>query len=85
MIVTAADADFDGSAAEVALTVTAAGLGTEFGRFVEPGVLIVPTVDVAPAIPFTFQITDVFERVLHGRRELPASASRGQLRSSARS
>jgi hypothetical protein len=31
VIVTAADADFDVSAADVALTVTVAGLGTLFG------------------------------------------------------
>jgi hypothetical protein len=31
VIVTAADADFDGSASDVALTVTAAGFGIELG------------------------------------------------------
>jgi hypothetical protein len=60
-MVTAALADFVGSAAEVALTVTTEGLGTDEGARYRPDELIVPTVELPPAIPFTFQATVLFD------------------------
>jgi hypothetical protein len=57
--VTDAVAVFVGSAADVALTVTVAGDGTEFGA-VRSDWLTVPTVPLPPTMPFTFQVADVF-------------------------
>lgn len=56
---TAADADFAGSATLTAVTVTVAGLGTDEGALYSPLVLIVPVDVLPPATPFTFQVTCV--------------------------
>src|SRR5262245_32010524 len=58
--VTVAVAVFVGSPTDVALTVTTAGFGTEFGALYDPDAEIVPTVELPPTIPFTFQVTAVF-------------------------
>src|SRR5262245_48261912 len=58
--VTAAVAVFGGSATDVALTVTTAGFGTEFGALYDPDAEMVPTVEFPPTIPLTFQVTAVF-------------------------
>jgi hypothetical protein len=61
-MVTDASARLVWSAAAVALTVTtAAGFGTALGARNTPDTLIVPTAELPPVMPFTFQITDVFE------------------------
>jgi len=41
--------------------VTTAGFGTTLGARKNPDALIVPTDELPPVMPFTFQITDVFE------------------------
>ena len=46
--------------ADVAVTVTVAGDGTEFGALYAPDWLTVPTVPLPPTMPFTFQVADVF-------------------------
>src|SRR5262249_33862988 len=58
--VTVALAVLLGSATDVALTVTVAGFGTELGARYTPDALIVPTVALPPAMPFTFHVTAVF-------------------------
>jgi hypothetical protein len=57
--VTAALADFVGSATLVAVTGTVAGAGTAPGALYKPLALIVPTVEFPPRTPFTRQVTAV--------------------------
>ena len=45
----------------VAATVTEAGFGRSWGAVYSPPVVIVPTVELPPATPFTAQVTVVFE------------------------
>ena len=59
-MVTGAVADLVGSAAATALTLTTAGLGTDAGARYRPDELIVPTTELPPLTPFTFQITALF-------------------------
>lgn len=59
--VTAADPEAEESAALTAVTVTLAGDGKVIGAAYRPEGEIVPTVALPPAIPFTFQLTLVFE------------------------
>jgi len=56
-MVTVAAADFVGSAALTALTVTVPPLGTDPGAVYRPLELTVPTVPFPPVIPFTLQVT----------------------------
>lgn len=58
--VTDAVAVLVGSAADVALTVTVDGDGTELGARYNPAWLIVPTVELPPVMPLTFHVADVF-------------------------
>ena len=48
------------STAATAETVTTGEDGTADGALYEPWALIVPTVALPPAIPFTFQMIDLF-------------------------
>ena len=61
MIVTVAEDDFVGSAWEIAVTVTLAGLGTEGGPRYKPVVAIVPTEELPPVMAFTCHVTAVLE------------------------
>jgi hypothetical protein len=54
-----ADALAEGTATEVAVTVTVAGDGTLVGAVYSPDVEIVPTVALPPATPLTAQVTVV--------------------------
>lgn len=56
-MVTFAVALFDGSATLTALTLTGFDDGTAPGAVYSPAVLMVPTVELPPAIPFTFHVT----------------------------
>ena len=58
--VTEADPESAALAAETAVTVTVAGLGIVLGAVYNPAVVIVPTVALPPAVPFTCQVTAVF-------------------------
>jgi hypothetical protein len=58
---TVAEADFVGSACEIAVTVTLAGLGTEAGPTYKPVVAIVPTEELPPVTVLTCQVIVVFE------------------------
>jgi hypothetical protein len=49
------------SAAETAVTVTAAGEGTVIGAVYMPDVEIMPIVALPPATPLTLQFTEVFD------------------------
>jgi len=60
-MVTAALADFVLSAALVAVTVTLDGDGSLLGARYKPPLLTVPSVELPPEMPFTFQVTAVFE------------------------
>jgi hypothetical protein len=60
LIVTEAEPDFVGSATEVALTETCAGLGTADGAEYSPFVDIVPHVDPLQPLPATLHDTAVF-------------------------
>jgi len=55
--VTAALSDFVASAWLVAVTVTVAGDGRSAGAVYTPLAVIVPTVALPPATPFTLQLT----------------------------
>jgi hypothetical protein len=55
--VTVADADFVGSAADVAVTITCAGLGTTAGAIYRPLDEIVPQLIPEQPLPLTFQVT----------------------------
>src|SRR5258708_39159019 len=57
--VTVVPADFEVSAWEIAVTVTAAGLGTAAGAVYKPAAEMVPTVALPPVIPLTCQVTVV--------------------------
>src|SRR5258708_39802372 len=57
--VTVVPADFEVSAWEIAVTVTAAGLGTAAGAVYKPAAEMVPTVALPPVIPLTCQVTAV--------------------------
>src|SRR3989442_2877153 len=57
-IVTVALPCANGATALVALTFTVLGKGTLPGAVYSPVALMVPTVALPPAAPFTFQITD---------------------------
>jgi uncharacterized spore protein YtfJ len=59
-IVTEATADFVGSATEVALTDTCAGLGTAAGAVYCPVEDIVPQADPVQPLPLTLQLTALF-------------------------
>jgi uncharacterized spore protein YtfJ len=59
-IVTEAVADFVGSATEVALTDTCAGLGTAAGAVYCPVEDIVPQADPVQPLPLTLQLTALF-------------------------
>jgi hypothetical protein len=56
-----AEADLVESAAETAVTVTIAGVGTVIGPVYTPEVEIMPSVALPPATPLTLQFTVVFE------------------------
>lgn len=58
---TLADADFVGSAVEVAVTVASAGLGTLAGAVNKPDDVIDPHDPATQPIPDTVQVTPVFE------------------------
>jgi hypothetical protein len=60
LTVTTALADLVGSATLTAVTVTVEGDGTDDGALYVPRLLIVPTVEVPPVTPLTFQMTEVF-------------------------
>ena len=60
-IVTVALADLAGCATLVAVTVTAAGVGTEAGAVYKPEVVMVPTVLLPLVTPLTLQLTEVSE------------------------
>ncbi len=60
-IVTLAAPDFVGSATLVADTVTVLGDGTLFGAVYNPPAVMVPTLVLPPATPFTFQVTPKFD------------------------
>jgi hypothetical protein len=55
-----AEPEADGLAAETAVTVTVAGLGTELGAVYSPVALMLPTFALPPVTPFTCQVTVVF-------------------------
>jgi len=61
IMVTEVEADFVESAALIALTVTVAGEGAVAGLVYRPPLEMVPTVELPPAIPFTVQLTPVFD------------------------
>lgn len=63
-IVTDAVANWVGSAADTALTVTVAGDGTLAGAVYKPAVLIVPTVELPATMPLTRQVTAVLAALL---------------------
>jgi hypothetical protein len=58
-IVTAADCDLVGSATEVAVTETCAGLGNELGAVYKPVDDTLPHAEPTQPLPLTFQRTDV--------------------------
>lgn len=58
--VTEADPESAALAAETAVTVTVEGLGIVLGAVYNPLAVIVPTVALPPAVPFTCQVTAVF-------------------------
>ena len=58
--VTMAEPEAAGFATETAVTVTVAGLGMVLGAVYSPVALMVPTVALPPATPFTCQVTAVF-------------------------
>jgi hypothetical protein len=58
--VASAEADLVESAAETAVMVTVAGVGTLIGAVYTPEVEIIPTVALPPAMPLTLQFTVVF-------------------------
>ena len=58
---TLAEADFVGSAAEVATTVARAGFGIVAGAVYRPDEVTVPHEPATQPIPVTFQVTLVFE------------------------
>jgi hypothetical protein len=60
-IVTIAVADFEGSATEVPLTVTCAGLGTAVGAVYKPLDEIVPQALPEQPLPLTLQVTLVLD------------------------
>jgi hypothetical protein len=60
VIVTWADPERVGSSADVALTVTVAGVGTARGAVYTPAAEMVPTVELPPATPLTSHVTVVF-------------------------
>ncbi len=60
VMVTEALTDLVGSALLTTLTVTTAGDGTDLGDAKSPLEPIRPTVLLPPAIPLTFQVTEVF-------------------------
>jgi hypothetical protein len=58
---TVADDDFEGSAWEIAVTVTLAGLGIEEGPTYKPVVAIVPNEELPPVTVFTCHVIAVLE------------------------
>ena len=60
LMVTCADPERDGSSADVALTVTVAGVGTLSGAEYTPPAEMVPTVELPPATPLTSHVTPTF-------------------------
>ena len=60
MMVTVAEADFVGSATEMAVTVTGLALGSCVGGEYSPPEVIIPLAELPPAIPFTSQVTAKF-------------------------
>ena len=60
VIVTCADPERVVSSVDVAVTVTVAGLGTARGAEYTPAAVTVPTVELPPTTPLTFQVTPVF-------------------------
>src|SRR5437660_679950 len=59
VIVICAEDDLLGSACDMAVTVTVAGLGTVTGPVYKPELEIVPVVVFPPVTPFTCQVTAV--------------------------
>jgi len=59
-IVTIADEERDEFVDKTAATVTVAGLGTELGAVYSPVAVMVPDVELPPAVPLTFQVTAAF-------------------------
>jgi hypothetical protein len=59
-IVTIANEETEEFADETAATETVAGLGMELGAVYSPAALIVPTVELPPAVPLTCHVTVVF-------------------------
>ncbi len=59
--VTVAEADTDESAFETAVTETLEGFGTALGAVKRPEVEILPTTELPPVAPSTFQVTAVLE------------------------
>ena len=60
LIVTDAVADLVGSATDVAVTKTCAGLGTAFGAVYKPPLVMVPHPDPLQPLPATLQVTAAF-------------------------
>ena len=56
-----AEADFEGSATEIAMTVANAGLGIVAGAVYRPPEVIVPQEPATQPMPVTVQVTLVFE------------------------